>query len=43
MPAQAKLERDVHSDGMGEDVYKIILAFLLMTAPAAVYIFVALS
>lgn len=43
MPAEARLERDVSRGSSRGDLYKILIAFLLMAAPAAIYIALALS
>lgn len=43
MPAEARLERDVSRTTGRGDLYKILVAFLLMAAPGLVYIALALG
>jgi hypothetical protein len=43
MPAEARLERDIDGGTDRGDVYKLLIALFLMTAPALVYIYIALA
>jgi len=43
MPAEAKLEREIDTSGPRTELYKIVIAFLLMMAPALAFIVLTLT